>query len=217
MLQKDKNTVRGGSTQRVHHSNPTSIQQIKSWYNNRCRGPATDTVKAGRGDLKLDLGNKRKLAPVQAYCSYAWEASLRQTVLERWEEQKSSATFDDEDDPPEVNGNPSVESCIPLAFKLKIAKEVYDKLSPEKKDELNNWRDEEQKKLYRTLPNIEDNEERIAKLQLHKRYLSTDIQRIYLIFSNNSGIGRSSPSHCSVPSRTWKIKRGTSHIYSLLR
>ena len=105
-----------------HYSNSTFVQQIKNWFSNRCRG--VDNSKVGRGDLKLDLNTRRKLAPTQAYCSYAWDSGLREIVLACWEQQKASATFDDNEDPPEDADGLSTEACIPLAFKLKIVKEA---------------------------------------------------------------------------------------------
>ena len=148
-----------------------SFQQIKSWYNNRCRG--ADTGKQGRGDLKLDVNNKRKLAPVQAYCSYAWDTTLKKIVLERWEQEKASTSFDDEDDPLEDDHDAgSVEASIPLSFKLKIAKEVYQELSAGEKALINARREEDHKKLYRPPPQIENDGDRIAKLETHIRWRS---------------------------------------------
>lgn len=117
--------------------------------------------------MKLDVNEKRKLAAVQAYCAYSWDSILRPIVLTRWEQQKKSDTFDDEDDPPEdVN---STEACIPLAFKLKIAKEVYDGLSTEEKKEIDRRREEDRRKMYRKIPDIGEDGDRIAKLQIHKK------------------------------------------------
>lgn len=58
----------------VHRIDLKLCQQIKAWFNNHCRG--TDTAKSGRRKMKLDVAQKRKLAPVQAYCAYAWESTL---------------------------------------------------------------------------------------------------------------------------------------------
>ena len=126
-------------------------------------------MKAGRGELKLDVNEKRRLAPVQAYCAYAWESTLRNIVLARWEQQKSSAVFDDDEDPPEESDDTSGGSHIPLAFKLKIAREMYDQLPLEEKTAIDNRREEERNKLYRTVAQIGDEGEREAKLQVHLR------------------------------------------------
>jgi hypothetical protein len=152
----------------LRHTNLTLPQKIKNWFNNRCRGGDG----AGRGDLKLDGNEKRKLASVQAYCSYAWESTLRAIVLKRWEEQKTSATFEDDEDPPEdPDAPPSPESCIPLAFKLKVAKELFEKLSAEEKKVIDARREEAQKRLTRKIRDIKDEEERVAKLKTHQKYV----------------------------------------------
>ena len=128
----------------------------------------------GRAELKLDINEKRRLAPVQAYCTYAWESTLRNIVLAHWEQQKSSATFDDDEDPPEDANGPPGASHIPLPFKLKIAREMYDQLPADEKQAINARREEDRQKLYRMVPEIEEEKDRIAKLELHKKYYSLD-------------------------------------------
>ena len=107
-------------------------------------------VKAAKSDLKLSQTEKQKLAPAQAYCSYAWDSGLRDTVIARWEDHKHTyMTTDDED--PDPTGTPTPGSHIPINFKPKIAKEVYDLLTPEEKDLVEQRREEERKKLYRSI------------------------------------------------------------------
>jgi hypothetical protein len=122
--------------------------------------------------LKLDTNGRRKLAAVQAYCSYAWSSTLRPIVLSRWEQQKASATFADDDDPvPEPGASPE-EAYIPLAFKLKIAKEMLDQLGQQQRKEVDDRRAEDRDKLYRKIPDIPDDKEREEKLQSHLRYVN---------------------------------------------
>ena len=191
MLQKEKNNV----CDRLyllhpHHTGLTLGQQIKQWFNNRCRS-GTDSAKGSRGDLKLDVNGKRKLVAVQAYCSYAWESSLRSEVLTRWKQEKST-TLDDDDDPPEEDEGSSEESSIPLAFKLKIAKELYEKLSPGEKSEIDRRREEDRDKRYRKIPDIADDEERYQKLRTHKRCPTLSIaSRIYLMYPDHLGTNHS--------------------------
>ena len=146
-------------------------QQIKSWFNNRCHG--TDSAKSGRSKMKLDVTDKRKLAPVQAYCTYAWESGLRTIIATRWEQQKASTMVPDDEDPgPEDDdGSPT---AIPLAFKLKIAKEVYSQLSVDEKKAIDHRREEDQRRLYLPVYRLANAEDRIAKLKTHKRYLSLE-------------------------------------------
>ena len=141
-------------------------QQIKTWFNNRGR---TDSSKNGRGDLKLDVNEKRKLAPVQAYCSYAWDSVLRPIVLTRWAQAKTSETFDDEEDPPEDDDTSSIESCIPLSFKIKIVRELYEGLTDAEKDDIDRRREEDRKKMYLRVTELEE-EDRVARLQINKKY-----------------------------------------------
>ena len=108
------------------------------------------------------------LAPLQAYCSYAWDSGLREKVIEKWEEQKKTYMSMDEDDPTIHSAN-GPGSHIPIAFKLKVAKEVYNKLSKEQKKAINDRREEERKKLYKSIPEIKDIEERNKKLRAHKK------------------------------------------------
>lgn len=126
-----------------------------------------DSVK-GRGDLKLDVSEKRKLAPLQAYCSYAWD-TLRPIVLTRWEQQKKSITFNDDEDPSDNDDVPPEEACIPLTFKLKIAKELYDQLTPDEKKDIDTRREEDKKKLHCRVAEIKNDRERHRKLRIHKR------------------------------------------------
>ena len=130
-----------------------------------------DSAKGSRGDLKLDATEKRKLAPLQAYCSYVWESTLRTVVSNRWDVEKASETFDDDDDDPgeEYEAPPSA-SPIPLAFKLKIAKEYYDALSQKEKEEIERRREKERSDMYRRIPDIKEDELRIKKLRIHQKY-----------------------------------------------
>jgi len=123
--------------------------------------------------LKLDLPEGRKLAPLQAYCSYEWDA-IQPEVIARWELQKKSATFDDEDDPPATIGPTSPEAFIPLSFKLKVVKEFFDKLTPEERKALDRRREEDRHKVHRKIPEITVEKERIEKLQAHARYRNVD-------------------------------------------
>lgn len=76
----------------------------------------------------------------------------------------------DEDDPAANSAEtPGPDSHIPIDFKLKIAKEAYEELTPEQKKQIIDRRDDEWKKLYRGIPDIPDAEERDAKLLLHQQ------------------------------------------------
>jgi len=78
---------------------------------------------------------------------------------------------DDVDDDSAADSIESSGSCshIPINFKLKIAREAYNSLSKEEKQKINNRREEEWKKMYRTIPEITSVEEREKKLLAHQK------------------------------------------------
>ena len=76
---------------------------------------------------------------------------------------------DDDEPPVDSTRSPSPGSHIPIDFKLKIAKEVYNGLSSEEKALVETRREEERKKLYRSIPNITNTEERDKKLLMHQK------------------------------------------------
>ena len=126
-------------------------------------------MKGGRGDLKLDHGERRMLAPVQAYCSYYW-STIQPIVATRWQAEKASETFDDDDDPPDDDADTQqTGGWIPLSFKLKIARELYEELPKEVKRDIDLRREGDKEKWHRKIPDIEDDKERAEKLQYHQR------------------------------------------------
>ena len=146
----------------------TPRQKIRTWFHNHAR-PASKASNS-KSELKLTQNERRKLAPVQAYCAYAWDSGLRETVIAQWELEKQSYLCADEDDPTADSiETSSSESHIPIDFKLKVARLVYNELGSEEKKKVNDRREDERKKLYRLIPDIPDVEERSAKLRSHKQ------------------------------------------------
>ncbi|KAF9790754.1 hypothetical protein BJ322DRAFT_1104403 [Thelephora terrestris] len=135
-------------------------QKLCSWFHNRAR----PTSKASKSDLQLDQNEKWKLAPAQAYCTYAWNSGLGKMVSAHWERERQSR-------PSAAGGGSAVaaaNSSIPIDFKLKIAKEVYDALPANEKKKIDDLRDEEWKKLYQPIRDIENMEDRDKKLAMHE-------------------------------------------------
>jgi hypothetical protein len=167
-LRSENNAVRitNFSPRTPHPATHVPYQRIRTWFHNRGRVGS----KSAKSDLRLTQNEKRKLAPAQAYCAYAWDTGLRDTVIARWEEQKQTYMSADEDDPTADSIEmPGSGSHIPIDFKLKIAKEVYNSLSAEDKKVVDDRREDERKKMYRTIPEITDAEERRNKLLMHKQ------------------------------------------------
>ena len=64
---------------------------------------------------------------------------------------------------------PGSASHIPIDFKLKIAKEIYESLGADEKKRVDDRREEDRQKMYRAIPKIENIEERNQKLLMHKQ------------------------------------------------
>ena len=77
--------------------------------------------------------------------------------------------MDDDDPTADSIETPGSGSHIPIDFKLKVAKEAYNELTPEQRKQVNTRREEERKKLYRPIPEITDIKERDRKLLLHQQ------------------------------------------------
>lgn len=75
----------------------------------------------------------------------------------------------EDDDPATDSIDPSGCSHIPINFKLKIAREVYNSLSKEERKKIDHRREEEWKKMHRSIPEITGVEERDKKLLEHQK------------------------------------------------
>ena len=64
---------------------------------------------------------------------------------------------------------PGSASHIPIDFKLKIAKKIYESLDPDEKKRIDDRREEDRQRMYRAIPKIENIEERNEKLLTHKQ------------------------------------------------
>ena len=62
----------------------------------------------------------------------------------------------------------SVSQSIPIDFKVKVAKEVYEALPPDQKQQVIDRIKEDYDKLYRPISNIADIAERDKKLAAHE-------------------------------------------------
>ncbi|KAF9642118.1 hypothetical protein BDM02DRAFT_3193876 [Thelephora ganbajun] len=158
-----------------------SNTRICMWFHNHtCPGS-----KAAKSDLQLNQNEKQKLAPAQAYCTYTWDKGLRDVVIARWEGQKQSYMSVDEGDPTADSiETPGSGSHIPIDFKLKVAKDIYNSLSVEEKKLVDDHREDERRKLYRSIPEITDIKERDRKLLMHQQNQPLVPKSLLRIFKN---------------------------------
>jgi hypothetical protein len=130
------------------------------WFHNQAR----PTSKSSKSDLKLNQTEKRKRAPIQAFCTYNWGSGLKETVSARWEEHRKALST--------AEGASSTaatsSSHVPIDFKIKVVTEVYNALPDDEKKKVDERRDEEWKRLYQPIRVIEHVGERDKKLASHE-------------------------------------------------
>ena len=124
------------------------------WYHNRAR----PTPKTTKSSLRLQKAEKRKLAPAQAYCTYAWDSGLKEIVTARWKQEKQ----------PPPNAEASTSNSIPIDFKIKIAKEIYGALPADEKQKVLDRIEADHKKVHQPIRAISDITEKDKKLSAHE-------------------------------------------------
>ena len=143
----------------------TSRQKIRGWYHNRARAPP----KTSKSSLRLQKVEKRKLAPAQAYCTYAWDSGLKEIVTACWKEERSPPPDAEEDGLTTESAEASTSNSIPIDFKIKIAKEIYEALPADEKKKVLNRIEEDRKKMYQPVHAISDLAEKVKKLSVHEK------------------------------------------------
>ena len=151
----------------------TLDQKIRAWFHNRARL----TSKTSKSGLRLHKAEKRKLAPAQAYCTYAWDSGLKEIVTTRWEQENQLPSDAEEGGLTTESAEASTSNTIPIDFKVKIAKEIYEALPPDKKRNVLNRIEDDHRKTYQPIRHISDPAEKDKKLSAHEK---SDISLLYL-------------------------------------
>ena len=141
-------------------------QKIHAWFHNCAR----TTPKTTKASLRLHKADKRKLAPAQAYCTYAWDSGLKEVIAARWKQEKQPPPNTEEDDSATESADAPTPNSIPIHFKIKIAKEVYDALPANEKKKILNRIKEDHKKMYQPVRAISDLTEKDKKLFVHEKF-----------------------------------------------
>ena len=86
----------------------------------------------------LTTGPPKKKAPLQAYVKYYWESKIKQVVIDRWAPTPDTDLFGEtengEDQVPWEVMSP-MEKNIPLWFRMRVARQLYEAESDEVKAE----------------------------------------------------------------------------------
>ena len=96
--------------------------------------------------MNLTEGPPKKKAPVQTYVKHYWETKVRLEVIKSWAPTLETDLFGESDigeDQIAWEAMLPTEKNIPLWFKMKIARRLYESESDEVKAEIDRLRDQE--------------------------------------------------------------------------
>jgi hypothetical protein len=128
------------------HANQGDRQRIYRWMYNRTRSKNGLNGGGSSAGLNLTGGAPKKKAALQMYVKTYWETKVRQEVINRWAPTPETDLFDEADigeDQVAWEALTPMEKSIPLWFRMKIGRELYEAESDEIKAEVDRLRDQE--------------------------------------------------------------------------
>ena len=140
---------------------------------NRTRSKHGMSGEGSSASLNLTAGPPKKKAAVQTYVKLYWESKVKQEVINRWAPTPETDLFDEADigeDQVAWEELTPMEKDIPLWFRMKIGRELYEAESEDIKAEVDQIRLKEKEdavKAHASVTMFANDEER---LQLMKRY-----------------------------------------------
>ena len=96
--------------------------------------------------LNLTAGPPRKKAAVQMYVKKYWESKVKQEVIDKWAPTPETDLFDKADigeDQVSWEALTPMEKNIPLWFRMKVGRDLYEAESDEVKAEIDRLREKE--------------------------------------------------------------------------
>ena len=121
-------------------------QQIYRWMFNRTRSKHGVSGEGSSASLNLTAGPPKKKAAVQTYVKHYWQSKVKQEVINRWAPTPETDLFDESDigqDQVAWEALTPMEKDIPLWFRMRIGRELYEAESDEIKAEIDRLREQE--------------------------------------------------------------------------
>ena len=139
---------------------------------NRTRSKHGVSGEGSSASLNLTAGPPKKKAAVQMYVKHYWQSKVKQEVINRWAPTPETDLFDEADigqDQVAWEALTPMEKDIPLWFRMRIGRELYEAESDEIKVEIDRLREQEKNDVAaaRALNTFTSEEERI---QVMKRF-----------------------------------------------
>jgi len=128
------------------HSNQDGNQRVNRWMHNHTQTKHGANGQGSSAGMNLTEGPPRKKAPVQTYVKRYWETKVRPEVIKLWAPTPDSDLFgeiDNGEDQVAWEAMMPMEKNIPLWFKMKVGRQLYESESDEVKAEIDRLRDQE--------------------------------------------------------------------------
>ena len=120
-------------------------QRIYRWMHNRAQSKHGVNGQGSAAGLNLTAGPPKKKAPVQMYVKQYWETKVKAEVIKLWAPTPETNLFgeiDNGEDQVAWEAMTPMEKNIPLWFKMKVGRELYEAESDEVKAEIDRLRDQ---------------------------------------------------------------------------
>ena len=124
------------------------IKAIYRWMFNHMRTKHGVSGEGSSASLNLTAGRPKKKAAVQTYVKLYWESKVKQEVINKWAPTPETDLFDEADigeDQVAWEELTPIEKDIPLWFRMKIGRDLYEAESDEVKAEVDRRREQEKK------------------------------------------------------------------------
>ena len=121
-------------------------QRLYRWMFNHGQSKHGMGAEGSSASLNLTAGPPRKMAAVQMYVKRYWDAKIKQEVINKWSPTPETDLFDEADigeDQVHWDELTPMEKDIPLWYRMKVGREMYDAESDEIKAEIDRLRKQE--------------------------------------------------------------------------
>ena len=138
---------------------------------NRTRSKHGVNGEGSSAGLNLTAGPPKKKAPVQMYVKHYWEAKVKPEVIKLWAPTPETDLFgeiDNGEDQVSWEAMTPMEKNIPLWFKMKVGRGLYEAESDKVKAEIDRLRDQDREDAVAAQAstiNFTTDEERLQAMQ----------------------------------------------------
>ena len=143
---------------------------------NRTRSKHGVKGQGSSASKSLTTGPPKKKAPLQAYVKYYWESKIKQVVIDRWAPTPETDLFgqiENGEDQVAWEAMGPMEKNIPLWFRMRVARDLYEAEPDEIKAEVDRRREEERDAAIAATPTtaFTCDEERLQVMNRFDRYV----------------------------------------------